>query len=597
MTSLATVADYVPISLDYAPAAKIKAVMQQLAAPRERIERKFLDVGGSLGECVQIIRQITTAFDSLAGSTNGHADTDATHHLETLSRRALALAASTGRTKGEDNGLGRLMEMISTVRRPVSELERTVKLIGLVAVSTRINAAHLTGTHEDFTIFTTDIGRLSEHVARTVKEFASVYGGLVTTLAAANTKQIRFEAEHEETMRLLVGRLEKSLNTAEESRQRVASASADMSASFRRISGGVGAAVSALQIGDITRQRVEHVEEALELLLQSIGDAGSDPLRASATVAAVCRLQSAQTRETVDHFDGDIKGLINTLHQLAQDASAIVEQSDRIHGVVVLSHQEAVTDLTSEVRQACGLIRAGQDTRNECDQAARSVVSSLQDLLTCVEAVQEIEADMQIVSLNMGLKCARLGAQGQTLNVIAQELRTLTAQTVVQARAAISNLKAAASFAESLAARNAGDAGNVVDDLEAEVIEAISEQDASDSGLTETTDVLARDGARAAALLADVAAGVTIGTDIGGALRTAGKQIDAIREDALVAYASAGGDDIGPAEAAAVAQLSVKYTMASERLMHGRFADGASGSVSDAQAPAADEDDLDALFL
>jgi hypothetical protein len=426
-----------------------------------------------------------------------------------------------------------------------------------------------------------------------VKEFASVYGVLVSTLAAASEKQTRFEKTHQETMRCLIEELDASLTSVDQSRQRFAEASADMGKSFRCIASGIGTAVSALQIGDITRQRVEHIEEALAMLLERHADGQADAGEFAAIIAAVCRLQTAQAIETRDQFDGEIRRLVETLRSLATEAGTIVEQSGRIHGAGVEARRVTTAELVGEVQKACTLIRSSVATREECDRAAGSVVNSLQDLMGCVAAVQEIEADMQIVSLNMGLKCARLGSQGHTLSIIAQELRSLTAQTVVYARAAIENLRAAAAMAQSLATRSAAGTAEAVEALEAAAISATTTQQQIDRDLDDTLDTLKRDGARAAGLLAEVAARAMAQDELRPALTAASKAIEAIRDSAIAAYADLGAGDMAAAEAAAIAQLQSRYTMVSERLTHERLIEGASVTVASAE----DADDLDALFL
>lgn len=584
----------VPGSLDMDIVGEIHSVATALARPRERIERTFTDVGARLGDCVRLIRRVADAFDALSADTGGESPSD---DIRLHCQRALTLAKGSTGDRSARSGLTRLMEIVRSVEGPIYQLQQTVRLIGLVAVGTRINAAQLTGTTEDFAVFTTDIGRLSDHVGITVKEFAAVHGQLVTTLASADARQARFEIEHAETMTRLVERLRTALETVAESKQSVAGANAEMSAAFRRIAAGISSAVSSLQIGDITRQRIEHVEEALMLLLGTLNDAANDPRETPALIAAVSRLQLAQTNEALGSFDADTGKLRTTLDALAHDATGIVEQSGRIHRAVVDANQRAIASLVGETREACNLIRTGKNTLDECDDAARSVVASLDGLLKCVEAVNEIEADMQIVSLNMGLKCARLGAQGHTLNVISQELRSLTAQTVVHGRSAIRQLQSAAEIATALADHDAGPGLAEVDALEDDVATAVAAQEMINEDLAHTMDQLAADGSQAARCLVEAGAGMRLQDEIGATVRGLATQLAAIQTRAVRDFEADGGLDLGPAEAAALSRYSGKYTMASERAMHERFTGITPTSPSSASPASADEDDLDALFL
>lgn len=594
--SLATaMSDQTTIPLpDARIAAELQAAQQEFTRPRQQIEDAFLDIGRKLIDGNNLLRGITAAFENLASGLEGAESTDSFGAFETMARRVLAMSkCSTADTRD----LTPLIAQIAGIRRPVAELQRAVRSIGVIAMETRISATHLRGKH-DFDAFTADIAHLAEQSSKTAQDFASVYEQLVTTLQAAEAKRAEVEATQKRALHGLSERLEASLAAISDRRRQAQAASREIGTLFGRIQAGISSIVTALQIGDITRQRIEHVEEKLATLL----DPSEVSVRApdgnvAALVAAVCRLVSALAEEATKDFEKEAGRIVEIIGQVAADAADIVMRSRRIHQETVEANAAALSELSEEVRRACRLMRECEMARIQLDQAAQDVTVSLADLLRSVKAVQRIKGGMQIVGINMALKCSGLGAQGNTLNVIAHELRELADATVMHANTAVACLDHAATLANALTAIP-GD-GNLgeIEGLEAEMGNA---DGVSRDGhlMAEALDRLVRDGTQVSRLLQEAAGQITIQKDIGSAVRAAIAHVEQIRLDAAAAHAAIGGGDLQEAEERALAQLGHRYTMASERALHDRHAGIAVKSRSPLPiAPAATEPDLDDIFL
>ena len=253
-------ADPLPVRLGE-PLAK---VLRDLAVPRQRIEAAFLDVGRYLIDASGLIGGISAVFETLAVRLDGAEGEGTVSASEALARRVLAIAGSTNR---ETHKLGALIAAVTRIHEPILELSRAIKSISLVAMGTRICAAQLAGGGTDFAAFTTDIMRLSERAAATVANFAAVHERLVATLKTAEAKRAMLDNTQNRTLGGLTERLEASLCVAAKYRRLSVAASGKIGLLFGRISAGIASVITELQIGDITRQRIEHVEEGLASLL------------------------------------------------------------------------------------------------------------------------------------------------------------------------------------------------------------------------------------------------------------------------------------------------------------------------------------------
>ncbi|WP_141728429.1 hypothetical protein, partial [Devosia insulae] len=241
-------------------ASRILALAADLAAPRDAIDGAFVAVGGRLAECAEILSRLTDTFETLPVDLEGPDLAEATDRLAVVGRRAGEISVTLG---AEQADLNRLVDALRGASHPISELRRTVKMMGIVAINARVVAASVVTDAEDFGVFTTDIAQLSESAATTIQRFSRTYEALSIVVAEAATARASFEQAHRDTLSTLATELERDLAEVTEQRLTSVRSSAVTGQMSRAIADKVATTVMALQVGDATRQRVEHVEAAL----------------------------------------------------------------------------------------------------------------------------------------------------------------------------------------------------------------------------------------------------------------------------------------------------------------------------------------------
>ncbi|MBN9308531.1 hypothetical protein [Devosia sp.] len=576
-------------------AIDLATVIADLAAPRDAIDGAFVAVGGRLAECAEILSRITGTFEALPVELGGDELTVATDRLALVGRRAGEIALALGTEQGD---LTRLVEALHRAAQPIDALRRTVRMMGIVAINARVVAAGVIDEREDFSVFTTDIAQLSDSAATTISKFHRTYEALTGVVADAALARGSFQAAHRDTLSALAGELERDLAEVTGQRLESARSSAVTGQMSRAIADRVAAAVMALQVGDATRQRLEHVEAALTdvaplVLPRAAGEVsgegpdggGHDP-SAHLPVLELQRLQLAAARESLVE---EMASGAEALGQLSHDVQAVLDHASAVYGSA--ENRSALAELHGAVRRAVTVLRDCESERGKLDQVAAAVSDTVRVLLGHVEAVQEIEYKMRLVSLNAAVKCAQLGPRGRALDVIAQQLRTLTGETVVSAHAAVECLTQASEFSAAFT-RSADSGATRVGDIEREATAALGELEAVGFRMKNALVELYADGPQVARRLddavADLAGHATISeaiSDIEFALtRPRGAEADHGAPDAPAG--------IDPALEPFLATLRRRYTMDAERRLH----DGFTGLAPEAEPePAAD--DLDDLLF
>lgn len=541
------------------------------------IETVFLESGERLGDAVGCWRAISSSFGSLAAQ---YECDDMRRCVEGLSR-ALNTAASLGtRTNEQAQGLlGDLGSALSAMQNRLNRLNKTIAEVKLVALNAKVEVAHLDVARADFSVFTGEIDRLAIDAAGELSALAKELRHLDMEMSMASSTQAGFSTRHGAELQSVCQRLSEGLALLSSQRQRIADAASQIGSRSNEAGDHIAEVVSALQIGDISRQRTEHVSQALTLLgdlaTHSPGLSPEDALHARALVST---LQATQLDQTADSLDRDAGEVARNLSALAEEAVEVGRLGrESFAGANGTSFLE---NLGTEISRVQTLLEGYGEALTHTEATMRSVTLATKAMVSHVETIHSIEADLKVMALNASFKCARLGDKGRTLEVVAQNLRQLASRTVEDAEALMSGLGTATRTAESLTHdQGETDIDKALDDLR--------QAAATLSGTDNKTALsgLESDSVKAQTLLHEAA------QRIGGA----GEFSSRLRQIATRLRQSVADITIDPSridilEKQILANLTSNYTMASERSLHEMFSSGATAPT--AESDANDLDDI-----
>ncbi|KQT44247.1 hypothetical protein ASG47_16960 [Devosia sp. Leaf420] len=571
-------------------ASTISALSAAVAKPRQDIEESFVSVGARLSEGAMMLNKLTRLFEALPAALQGEEVIEASSQLRSVASTARQLTEDFGKEKAN---LNRLVEVVSAANGPINELRRTVKMIGIVSINARVTAAGIIGDSDDFDVFTTDIATLSNSAHTTIHEFSQVYRQLTAEVDRAASQRERFDKAHAHTLTELAQQLDETLEALDRQRLTAVEGSAETGRVSRQIVGRIGSAVMALQVGDSTRQRLEHIETGLDCLAdimagKPVDGAVLDDAVTAEALAALSTLEQEQLRATASSFADEVGEAEGALQALAIDASTIMTASRNLYGGKG-GDASALSTLSAQLREAAAILRDCETERNKLEALAAAVQQTVSVLLGHVAAVQEIESNMRLVSLNAAVRCAQLGPRGASLTVIAAQLRELTTETVVAAEAAMTRLDEASAlagaFVEAAGGENAGQIGR----LEQLANHAMTLLTGLDERLSVASASLNADGPKVISLLQAAAKGIDGQSRLAETMDDIALQIAGLSTDPMP-------DPISEALAPTLERLRKTYTMEGERQIHNRLFGNAAPAV-EVEDAANDDMDLDALMF
>ncbi|MBB6253377.1 chemotaxis protein [Nitrospirillum iridis] len=567
---------------------------EAIRAASTSTDTRFLDIGHRLETSVDILTALTHTFDTLSDEMRGEALRLATQDLSQVAHFVSTL------TQGDEAGsLRALAGLVTAIGSRLVRMDKSIKGVGMLATNAKIAAAVIGDTSAEFMNFATEIRRTLGLAQSSLDQFAADLAGVGHRLQAAAADQSALDVRQATAVRTVPQRLAHSIGTVIDRGRRAAAVAATVGQRSQDIAKRIGSAVMALQVGDITRQRMEHVDYALGLVAEMVRQSShpwsddADDLASDGVAAAArfcCRLQAAQLDDTADELALEIGEILTSLRALAGDARDILDLGHDAFGASGSQQGTFVGELEGEVGEVDALLHGYGAARRQADEVSASVSEATARLVSQIGIMRALEADIRIMGLNTSLRCGRLGAIGRPLSIIAQELRVYANEIAVEASGVMDELEQIAAIAACLSGQardtNAADTVTMADIM----ARSIDRLGAAGHNLATALQTLKRDGEMVVGLLRDTVDRAATHGKIGAVLRQAATDL------ASLAPGLQSGAVPEQAEPL-IALMGSSYTMARERQVLERFAPGRNLAPVRGPGPGAESADLEDLFL
>lgn len=535
---------------------QLRSLIQRLARMLTGIEPVFTGAGGALAECVGHLDDLKRRFAAMAARIEAEDARSAIAALREVSASLSTLAESTAASEQ------RLNDLHARAAALVPRLNRLKKVIGeiqVLAVNAKVEAAHVTVRDIDFSVFTREIDRLAALAGASLGRLSDELGGLLAAISQARGDLAGFVREHRESLAQVGGHLSHGLTAMASRSQQSAQAMRGLAELSGHMAGAVAQAVQGLQVGDMSRQRGEHVVEALQTLLEVTATADLPATHRATLVASVCRLQAAQAEGAAADLRHEIAQIGSSLDALITDVKDLPPRCAAAYGTA--GGGSFLGELSEHMQAAHRLLGVYAGARATIDQLVSQISHVVAGMVGHIEAIHSIEADMRVMGLNATFKCSRLGGQGRGLSVIAQELRAYSNRTAEDGSAIMAELAGLMQAAERMDREECH--SNASGRMEETMAEAVRALDFVGTDLTASLHALSRGCGQAVE-----------------SLNKARRQLDAHPEFAadlaaaarvLLQAAGPNAPDaaaLGDIRAEVLDLLRARYTMAAERKVH-----------------------------
>ena len=561
-----------------------------LEAARGAIEGRFLEVGDVLSRAVDGMSALITALDRMKESLAGDGVATAARELGQASETLRQLPES---LDGRLDKLGGLVKVGADLNKCIEEMHKHLAYLRVFGVNIKITSGGIAAAGPEFAIFAQEICDCIELGRTQLDTFRADLGALDGDLRQALTQEADLARRCDEMLPAVPDSLVAQVAAITAHQARIGEITEKVAGLARDVRKQVGSALAALQIGDITRQRIEHVQFGLSLLDAPEVRALPEAARARLT-SFLSRLLIAQLDATTRDFRRDVSRIGLNVGAMAADASEILRLRDHAAGQGD-GEGNFLRGLETNVGKAFALVDDIEAGERSAETVSRSAARSARALAAQIAAIQNMRADVQMMAMNTTLKCSRIGETGKPLGVIAIELRQHATHLETSAghtMAALESLFGSTTDEEveegEALERQASAASAAAEALRHAVERIRKTGDEVDGDLASA----ARQGGEVVDMLKQAAARFDFDRQVGGHLDQA---LEFLKRDAREEGPI---DDLKMILAPLMAKLSRTYTMSQEREVHAPFADQV-GEVPElnphAEPPAAQSDD-DVLF-
>jgi hypothetical protein len=537
----------------------IPAAVTSIAGVSSQIEDSFAEIGDRLSQGHRIFKDLEAGLIVLAQELSGTGIESASQALQNIADRLNDVAQA---LPAEAALLGDIGEQAKQASAILKLLSGHIQMITIVARSARIEAASFDGERQSFLDFTREAFELGQAAQRSVEACARDGIQLAKAVEAALARQREFENLHRSELLSVTAGLVSARSELKAQQVSGARLTEMAATAASRIASATTEAVMALQSGDATRQRLEHISEGLGRIPQS---APSLVPEAPTVAVSVCwlvgQLQAEQLKDTKRAVDQDLARTVSALGAIICDAGGLVAQSRAIYGGETDDASSFLTMVKQRLSQASNLIATCEQSGVSVDDALSVVTETVGRFREAISGLGDAVGDIILIGMNASLRAARAGAKGNAFVVIANELKAAADQMSAGAHRLKPVLDRIETLVGELRERRAqGDAAELAR-LEPAVLNALQEVEAGNEQLVGLMTRLARESAAFDELLGRARDRMT-------ALDQASAALPALA--AAIAAQNAAPEQLllSPADESLLGELFTRYTMEREREIH-----------------------------
>lgn len=563
----------------FAGAAPVSGLVERMETARSRIEERFLEGGAALLSVLDVLNKLIGSLDQITGSLDEETAASTMAELQqTVGRLSELSRIETARQAGfiDISGAER------NLRPHVADMQETMRYLRTFAVTAKITGAGI----DDFAGFAEEILERIQAGTRQVNEFGDKLKSLGSGLGSVMQRGTATIERYEATIPGVVTGL--STGGAEISTQQ--KVLVERAARVRKIAAGIqgklASVLSAMQIGDITRQRIEHCQSTLTLLETYVEtEAGMLTTDDRANLSSIItNLVALQLSQSIDDFDRDTAKIVETVASFRSDLAEI----DGLRRMMTEGGGDnAMRRLEGNVGVAREAVQEIEAVALEAGELSRATGTTVRELIDGVGLLQLVRTDIHYMALNTNLRCGKIGEHGKALNVVTAELRNFAARLDETAEKVLVELKTLETASDKLDTGHDDKSEELLDDRLARAIQSI--RDVGDR-MDREMDALSEQSGVAIGQMEHSLSRLDFKAELGEVLRNCADEIAMVEAP----QPSAG---LEPALADLGARIGKLYTMVSERELHAAvLGTTAPVEVAVVATVMSDDDIDDALF-
>ena len=436
---------------------RLSDIAEGLKGTCQGVEQEFLHLGDALQQTYAGAEELTRLTRNAVANIGGKTENGLLQEIKNLVHQTLQSIETYGSVISRNlEHVGIIVDRLGSLELICAEIEKIGRFLKVVGVNMGVECARSDAAKQMFGTVFVEIKDVSRNVLDVVANIRD---------AAKSARDSQNRAYHDSseglnTLASLSGEAQRNVGEAITGIDRLMRLSASIleqaGAHSRTISNRIGEIVVGIQFQDNMRQRAEHIADTLMDIGKLLGDESDDAETGMtldekrAYAYRIIELQTAQLKEILieinevhqkskQGFDG-IAGEVlklevnfsefgSTYSEMPMDMRTHHRSGENIESTTYRSGGDPFAILNNALKHLNGLLKKGHTLIDRLSKTAHQASETAANLSGHAAHVRDISLTTHILALNAIINATKLGKEGRTFDVLAQEVSGLSRQT------------------------------------------------------------------------------------------------------------------------------------------------------------------------
>ena len=410
-------------------------------------ESEFLKLGEKLLEFHRRARKTSELSASVVELLAGDEAETAIDGLKRVVERVELLARESRRGTSV---LREILNAVSPIEHQVDGFGRIAQNLRVLCISTRIESAHLGDRDIGFHVLSGDVEKLALEIDSKCRLLQDRLITLIRLMENTLANLRILETRQEMQVREMLDGASSALAAMVKQHDASVDGARSLGSAGEAVSQAIGEIVTSLQSHDITRQRIEHVAEALNGVASADAGDASGNLDLMNTAADICALEKLQIDHAMDFLFKSIGHIESGLRGVASGVSRMTEEAANAAGSQGEDGHSFLTELEEKFGAVPDAIKAFSASSREISEVMASSAGTLADMAGFAGEIDTVGTRIKLIALNAIVKAAHMGTEGATLGVLADSIHQLSLDTCRRTDGVSRGLLAVSASADTL---------------------------------------------------------------------------------------------------------------------------------------------------
>lgn len=459
------------------------SVVQKLNSFESLAEEKFIKYGNLINKNNLDFRNIITSVNETIAVISSPEVLESIHSLNNLTKE---LQDKTSLAKEETNKSQKSLSFISgqleSVNNILDDYEGFVKGLKMLGLSAKIESARITDMDTDFDNLVENVESLSNRIDEKSKLIGKKSLSLYKLIGSVSSNIRILNKTNDETVQTILEKSDHSISVLREKFQLAQHESELISNYAQKISKIFGDIVVSIQYQDICKQQIDHVCEALNSVVSENCSGLAYPAESNSkfnkgnTIHNIYSIQKAQLQNTKTEF-------LEASHKLISDLQEIEHMTANLESMIVNLLQNGENEKDSylyktgkELKKIIDIVIKNSQADSKLIELVESLNETKNELSRFVGDVEDIGAEIELIAINSQIKSARLGKEGMSLGIIAENIQKLSVRAKEQTdnlSADFKSINKEAEFVSDTLLNSSGSSKRLSDDLVKNTVDEI----------------------------------------------------------------------------------------------------------------------------